>query len=116
MSPGEVIASALILVGAALALVAGIGLVRLPDVFARMHAATKPATLGLALICVGAAITDAQLSDVAKLALVVALQFFTAPVGAHMVGRAAYHAGGLLDGDTRLDELASADPPPETPA
>jgi multicomponent Na+:H+ antiporter subunit G len=113
MSPGEVLASVFILAGSALALLAGIGIVRLPDVFARMHAATKPATLGLALICVGAAITDAQLSDVAKLALVVALQFFTAPVGAHMVGRAAYHAGGLLDRRTVLDELATAERPPE---
>jgi len=113
MSPAEIAAAALILVGSALALLAGIGLVRLPDVFARMHAATKPATLGLALICLGAAVTDARLSDVAKLALVVALQFFTAPVGAHMVGRAAYHAGGLLHSDTRLDELASAERPPE---
>jgi multicomponent Na+:H+ antiporter subunit G len=113
MSAAEVVASAFILAGSALALLAGIGIVRLPDVFARMHAATKPATLGLALICVGAAITDARVSDVAKLALVVALQFFTAPVGAHMVGRAAYHAGGLLDRRTVLDELATAERPPE---
>ena len=113
MSVAEVVASAFILVGSALALLAGIGIVRLPDVFARMHAATKPATLGLALVCVGAAITDAQVSDIAKLVLVVALQFFTAPVGAHMVGRAAYHAGGLLDRRTVLDELATAERPPE---
>ena len=37
------------------------------------------------------------------------LQFLTAPVGAHMVGRAAYHAGGLVDRGTRLDELATAE-------
>jgi multicomponent Na+:H+ antiporter subunit G len=109
VSAPEVVASGLVLVGAFLALLAGIGVVRLPDVFARMHAATKPATLGLALICLGAAISDAQLSDVAKLALVVLLQFFTAPVGAHMVGRAAYHCGDLVDEDTVLDELAEAD-------
>lgn len=113
MSPAEIAASALVLVGAALSMLAGVGLVRLPDVFARMHAATKPATLGLVLVCIGAAITDAQLSDVAKLALVVVLQFLTAPVGAHMVGRAAYHAGGLLAADTELDELAGVERPPE---
>lgn len=113
MSPAEVAASVLILAGSALALLAGIGLVRLPDVFARMHAATKPATLGLMLICVGAALTDSSLADVAKLALVVALQFLTAPVGAHMVGRASYHAGGLLHRATVLDELATSERPPE---
>ena len=110
MNPGEIVASVLILLGALLALLAGVGLVRLPDVFARMHAATKPATLGLVLICLGAAVTDAELADVAKLALVVVLQFLTAPAGAHMVGRAAYHAGGLLDRRTVLDELAGAGP------
>ena len=81
MSPGEIVASALVLVGSALALLAGIGVVRLPDVFARMHAATKPATLGLMLICIGAAVTDSDLADISKLVLVVALQFLTAPVG-----------------------------------
>jgi multicomponent Na+:H+ antiporter subunit G len=110
VNPGEVVASVAILLGSALALVAGIGLVRLPDVFARMHAATKPATLGLVLICLGAGVTDAELADVAKLVLVVVLQFLTAPVGAHMVGRAAYHAGGLLHADTVLDELAATEP------
>ena len=113
MSPGEAVAAALILLGSALALLAGIGVVRLPDVFARMHAATKPATLGLALICLGAAVSDTQLADIAKLALVVLLQFLTAPVGAHMVGRAAYHAGGLVHRETVLDELATGERPPE---
>lgn len=107
MSVGEVVASVLVLLGAALSLLAGIGLVHLPDVFGRMHAATKPATLGLVLICVGAAVSTGDVPDVAKLALVVALQFLTAPVGAHMVGRAAYHAGGLLSPGTVLDELAA---------
>ncbi len=113
MTPAEILASALILAGSALALLAGIGLVRLPDVFARMHAATKPATLGLMLICIGAAVIDSDLADVAKLTLVVALQFLTAPVGAHMVARASYHAGGMLHRGTRLDELAATERPPE---
>jgi multicomponent Na+:H+ antiporter subunit G len=107
VNAGQAIASVFMLAGCALALVAGIGVVRLPDVFARMHAATKPATLGLLLVCIGAAVADATLTDVAKLGLVVVLQFLTAPVGAHMVGRAAYGAG-LLHGGTVLDELATA--------
>lgn len=112
MNVGQAIASVFMLAGSALALIAGIGLVRLPDVFARMHAATKPATLGLLFICVGAGIADASLPDVAKLTLVVALQFLTAPVGAHMVGRAAYHAGGLLHPGTVLDEMAGDEAEP----
>lgn len=100
----EIVASVFLLGGSGLALLAGLGVLRLPDLFARMHAATKPATLGLLLICVGAALVDSDLADITKLVLVVVLQFLTAPVGAHMVGRAAYHAGGLLHPDTVLDE------------
>ncbi len=104
----DVIAAVLLLVGVALAVVGTIGLHRFPDVFARMHAATKPATLGLVLVLCGAALRVEDRGDAAKLLLVVALQFVTAPVGAHMVGRAAYRAGTELSPDTSVDELAEA--------
>ncbi len=106
---GDVIAGALILTGVALSVTAGLGLHRFPDVFARMHAATKPATLGLVLVLAGAALRMEHRGDVAKLLLVVALQFLTAPVGAHMVGRAAYRAGTELSPATSCDELARDD-------
>lgn len=100
----EIIASALLILGSLLALVAAIGLLRFTDVFARMHSATKPATLGLLLILTGAALTLPLPGAVAKLALVVLLQFTTAPVGAHLVGRAAFRTGRDLRPDTVLDE------------
>lgn len=100
------LASAFLLLGVSLAVTASIALHRFPDVFARMHAATKPATLGLALVLGAAAIRVEQRADVAKLLLVVLLQFVTAPVAAHMVGRAAYRAGTELSPDTVIDELA----------
>ncbi len=102
----EVVASVFILTGVALGIGAGLGLQRFPDVFARMHAATKPATLGLVLVLSGAALRVERTGDVAKLLLVVVLQFLTAPVGAHMIGRAAYRAGTELSPETRVDELA----------
>ncbi len=101
----DAIAAVLILVGVALAVTAGLGLQRFPDVFARMHSATKPATLGLVLVLAGAALRVENPGDVAKLLLVVVLQFITAPVGAHMVGRAAYRAGTELSPTTSIDEL-----------
>ena len=109
MSAPDVVAGALILTGVALSITAGLGLHRFPDVFARMHSATKPATLGLILVLAGAALRMEQRGDVAKLLLVVALQFLTAPVGAHMVGRAAYRAGTELSPATTCDELARDD-------
>jgi multicomponent Na+:H+ antiporter subunit G len=102
----DVVSGVALVLGAFLCLVAGIGLVRLPDVFARMHAATKPATLGLLLIAVAGMFQLDDVADVTELVLVVAVQFLTAPTGAHMVGRAAYRAGGLLDRDTVCDDLA----------
>lgn len=100
----EVVASVLMVLGSALALVAAIGLQRFKDVFARMHAATKPATLGLILILTGAALTLPIPGAVAKLMLVILLQFITAPVGAHLVGRAAFRTGRDLSPDTLLDD------------
>ncbi len=101
----EVVSGIMMFAGAALALIAGIGLQRFDDMFARMHAATKPATLGLALVLGGAALQVPDTGNVAKLLLVILLQFVTAPVGSHLIGRAAHRAGTEL-GDVEVDELA----------
>jgi multicomponent Na+:H+ antiporter subunit G len=103
------ISAVLVVVGAALGTVGGLGLVRLPDVFARMHAATKAPTLGLVLVAAAAVLQQGDLSDVGLLVLVIMLQFLTAPVGAHLIGRASYDSGGMLDEGTVIDELAEAD-------
>jgi multicomponent Na+:H+ antiporter subunit G len=101
----DVLSAVLLLSGVSLALLAGLGLVRFPDVFSRMHAATKPATLGMLLVTVGAAVRQDDSSDATKLLLVAAFQFLTAPVAAHMIGRAAYRSGtGALD-ELVVDEL-----------
>lgn len=105
----DVIAGALIVAGCLLALLGGVGVLRLPDVFGRMHAATKPPTLGLVLVAAGAILRVDSLADVTFLVLVVGLQFLTAPVGAHLVGRSAYASGGQLAPDTVMDDLADAE-------
>jgi multicomponent Na+:H+ antiporter subunit G len=109
MSPLDLLSAALMLTGVALAVIAAIGLVRLPDLFSRMHAATKPTTLGLALVLLGAALRMETGGDAAKLLLVGAFTFLTAPVGAHVLGRSAYRAGtGGLD-HLVVDELRDED-------
>lgn len=103
----EILASVLILSGGLLALIAALGLQRFRDVFARMHAATKPATLGLALILIGTALVMPGPGPVAKVLLVFILQFITAPIGAHLIGRATFRAGTDLDPATRFDEFSN---------
>lgn len=102
----ELIASVLVVGGAVLALLAAIGLQRFEDVFARMHAATKPATLGLILILSGAALLLPIPGAFAKLILVILLQFITAPIAAHLVGRAAFRTGKELSPETLVVEEA----------
>lgn len=106
MSLVEWVAVVLMITGCSLGAIGALGLVRFPDVFGRMHSATKPPTLGLVLVVLGAALSVRDASDLGLLLVVVMLQFLTAPVAAHLVGRAAYDSGGLLDEDTVMDDLA----------
>ena len=102
-------AALLCLLGAVvLSVVAGIGLLRFRDVLSRLHAATKPQIFGLLLVV--AAIALDQRSFVTLLALlpVFVFQSLTAPVAAHMVGRAAYRTGQLDPDSLVVDELAPA--------
>jgi multicomponent Na+:H+ antiporter subunit G len=77
----------LILTGAIIALIAAVGVLLLRDARSAMHAATKPATLSILLIGSGTVLQLDNLSTVSKLVVIVALQFVTAPVGAHMLAR-----------------------------
>lgn len=84
----DVVATVLALVGGIFAVSAAVGLFRLGDVRSRMHAATKPATLGV--LCFGiAAMLQAESPDaITRIAIIVVLQLVTTPVGAHMLSRA----------------------------
>jgi multicomponent Na+:H+ antiporter subunit G len=94
----------LMALGAGLLLLAAVGLLRLPDVFARMHAATKAASLGLACVLAGTAVLMPTPGTVAKVVLAILFQLATAPVAAHVIGRAAYRAGVPLWEGTLYDE------------
>lgn len=105
-------ASAFVLVGAVLTLLAGIGVVRFDDVFARMHALTKATTLGfllVLLVLLGAAIALDDPNDITSLVLAAVLQLLTSPVGAGLIGRAAYRAEGLRHRVDTVDQLAEAE-------
>ncbi|WP_433800500.1 monovalent cation/H(+) antiporter subunit G [Actinomycetospora sp. CA-084318] len=101
----DLVGSVLIVLGALLVLAAAIGLVRLPDVLSRMHAATKPQTTGLLLVAAGTALHLRAAADVWMLVLVGAFALITAPVTAHLVGRLAYRTGGLRRDLVHRDDL-----------
>ena len=103
----DVVGTVLIVAGALLALTAAIGMLRLPDLLSRMHAATKPQTLGLVLVAVGTALHLRGGVDVWMLVLAAAFQLLTAPVTAHLVGRLAYRTGGVRHDLLHTDELAA---------
>ena len=102
----EVVAAGLMLIGALSCLLGAIGLVRLPDLPARLQAATKPQTLGLSLVLLGTALR-VELASAVTLVLVVVFQVITAPVVAQIVGRAAYRSGGVRERALVVDELAA---------
>lgn len=89
----DVVSAVLLLAGSALTLVAAVGLFRLPDAYGRLHVATKPATLGIALTLSGALPQVSGWSPVTKLVLALCLQFATVPAASHLLGRAARSAG-----------------------
>jgi multicomponent Na+:H+ antiporter subunit G len=94
------------LLGAILLLVAGIGLMRMPDLYLRMSAATKAATLGAASLLLAAALHFGQLSLIAQVTATIFFLILTAPVGAHIIARAGYRKNRApLDSRTTVDEL-----------
>ncbi|WP_347355055.1 monovalent cation/H(+) antiporter subunit G [Intrasporangium sp.] len=97
-----------LLLGAFMCLAGAIGLVRFPDTLSRLHAATKPQTLGLILVLLGLALTIRTWGAVTTLVLVGATQFFTSPVTAHLVGRSAYRHGNVRKDLLVVDELSEA--------
>lgn len=78
-----------IALGSVMSLTTSIGLLRLPDIFARQHAAAKPQMLGLLLTVVGVGLRLRSAPEWSMLLLVVFFQMLTVPVSAHMVTRAA---------------------------
>ncbi|MEV7974055.1 monovalent cation/H(+) antiporter subunit G [Cellulomonas sp. NPDC089187] len=103
------VASAIFLLGgAALAFAAGVGVLRFPDLLSRMHAGTKPQVLGLVLVLIGLSLRLRDGSAVWALVLVALFQMLTAPVAAHLVGRAGYRTGKVRDDLLVVDELTEA--------
>ncbi|MDJ0782261.1 MAG: monovalent cation/H(+) antiporter subunit G [Desulfosarcinaceae bacterium] len=104
----DLLLSVLLLLGGFFCLVAALGMLRLPDLLTRMHAATKAGTLGVGLLVLAAALYFAEIGMTLRALTVALFIFLTAPVAAHLIGRAAYHAGVPLSPKTKIDQLRTA--------
>jgi multicomponent Na+:H+ antiporter subunit G len=88
-----------LLSGALFGVIAGIGLVRLPDLFTRMHAAGIGDTLAAGLVVLGLMLQAGLTINLVKLALIMIFILFTSPTSTHALAKAALHGGvkPLLD-------------------
>lgn len=103
-----VIGSILMFFGVALVVLASFGVWRFPTSLSRMHAATKAASLGLALVVLGSGVASSSPGIVGIGLLTSAFLFLTAPISGHLLGRAAYLTGSQ---SYRVDALVGVDPP-----
>lgn len=100
----DVITAVLMLAGAVFALLAAIGLLRMPDVFTRMQSSTKASTLGLGCLLAGTALQLGDLASIIRAASIGAFVLLTLPVSSHVIARASYLREVPLWRGTVVDE------------
>jgi multicomponent Na+:H+ antiporter subunit G len=105
----EWISAACWLAGATFALLAAVGVVRMPDLFTRMQAASKASTLGLGCLLIGTAVELGDSASVARAVSIAAFVMLTTPVASHVVARAAHLTKVPLWSGTVLDERGEDD-------
>lgn len=97
------LADALVVLGLAVITVGVYGVVRLPDVYTQLHAASKAAFLGVSLLLASASV-GGDGAIIARSGLIVALLAVTTPVAAHAIARAARHREEPLRTPGAVDE------------
>lgn len=102
----EIAVGIVLVVGSIFSLIATIGLLRLKDVYMRMHAGSKAGTLGSGLMLIALAVHAGEVDVITRALAGVVFFLLTAPVAAHLLAKAAYQAGYKPCGDTHIDEMA----------
>jgi multicomponent Na+:H+ antiporter subunit G len=105
----DIVVAALLVIGGAFSLVAAVGLIRLPDVYSRMHSASKAGTLGSGAALIALAVHAWDLATVTRAMAGFAFLLLTAPVAAHLLARAAYLSGYRLWSGSVRDEMQPSD-------
>jgi len=105
----EVLASFCLIAGTFFVILGAIGLLRMPDVYSRLHAVTKSSTLGLAGVLASSALMFGTAgANVTPEVLTVLFVFLTNPVGGHMIARSAYLTGVPLSDRSVMDAMNRA--------
>jgi multicomponent Na+:H+ antiporter subunit G len=101
----DLVAAVCFLVGASLALVAAIGILRFPDALSRMHSGTKPQVIGLMFLLAGLGTQLRDPAAIGLLLLVLLFQLATSPVATHMLARGTFRSGQVREDLLTADEL-----------
>lgn len=101
----ELITFVLALIGVGFMLLSSIGMLRMPDLYTRIHAAAKAGTVGVIGILLGVAVHSQDLLTAAKMFALIGFFLLTAPVASHMIDRAAYLTQVQTSDTTIIDDL-----------
>ena len=110
LTTGESVALVLVAIGAIFMLISSIGILRLPDVFSRMHAAGKATTVGVSFVLLGAGVYFWEQHLFARMVLLIILIFATSPISTTAMARAAYHTSATGRHHLKRDEIESTTP------
>jgi multicomponent Na+:H+ antiporter subunit G len=102
------VAAVLLLIGSLFSAVAALGILRFPDIYTRLHAASKAGPLGAGLILLGVAFASGDWSIAVRCVLGLAFLLLTSPVSAHLLARAALQSGVQPDARTSIDEYRNS--------
>lgn len=102
------IAGGLLIIGALFSLLAVIGILRLPDLYTRMHSASKAGTVGSGAVLIAIALVAFDAAVILRALAGIVFFMLTAPISAHLLSRAAYIAGYRPCKETVLNELDMA--------
>ena len=101
----QMLMMACMVIGAVFIFIAALGILRLPDLYMRLSAATKASTLGIGFTLLALALHFNELGITSRSLATIAFVAISSPVAAHLIGRSAYRSGTPLWKDTRIDEL-----------
>lgn len=102
----QYLAGLLMIIGSVFALIAAVGLIRLPDVYSRMHAASKTGSVAAGLILIAVALISLDVAVTLRALVAIAFLLLTTPIGAHLLARSCLLAGSPLSEKTVMNEMA----------